>query len=95
VVDSLLTRGRLSLSQLIRFTQLKPRTARACVLGLVQHNILWHATTAEEGEVLEVNVEDCLARLRFGRYVSLTQTLFGDAVSRVTVAELFSISHSC
>jgi hypothetical protein len=80
VADSLLTRGRLSLAQIIRFTQLKPRTARACVLVLIQHNILWHATTLEEGEVLEVNVDECLTRLRFGRYVHQAQTLFGDAV---------------
>jgi hypothetical protein len=80
VADTLLTRGRLGLGQIIRFTQLRPRTARACILVLVQHNVLWHATIPDEGEVLEFNVEECLTRLRYGRYVHTAQTLFGDAV---------------
>lgn len=47
---------------------------------LVQHNILWHAQSETEGEVLEVNPEECLMRLRYGRYVWLAEQLFGKAV---------------
>jgi hypothetical protein len=76
----LLTRGRLSLPQLVRYAALKSRTVRAAVLVLVQHNILWHATTEEEGEVLEFNIDECLMRLRFGRFVWQAEKLFGEAV---------------
>lgn len=77
----LLSRGRLPLTQIIRFSKLKPRTVRAAILVLVQHNILWHAETDVEGEVLEFNVDECLTRIRYGSYVWLSEQLFGKAVS--------------
>ncbi|KAJ7871487.1 RNA polymerase III subunit RPC82-domain-containing protein [Mycena olivaceomarginata] len=80
VASVLLTRGRLTLPHLVRFTNLRPRTVRACVLVMVQHNVLWHAQSEDEGEVLEVNVEECLVRLRFGRFVWQAGEIFGDAV---------------
>ncbi|KAI6036870.1 hypothetical protein BKA83DRAFT_4168435 [Pisolithus microcarpus] len=67
VATVLLHRGRLSFPQLLRYTRLKPRTVRAAVLVLVQYNLLWHAQTDEEGDVLEFNTTECLKRLRFGR----------------------------
>ncbi|THH15597.1 hypothetical protein EW146_g4910 [Bondarzewia mesenterica] len=79
VASTLLARGRLSLPQLIRYSSLKPRTVRAAILVLVQHNILWHAQSDDEGEVFEVNIDECLVRLRFGRYVWQTEQLFGSA----------------
>lgn len=80
IASVLLTHGRLPLSQLVRFTGLKPRTIRASILALVQHNLLWHAKTEVDGEVLEVNVEECLMRLRFGKFVWQAEELFGKAV---------------
>ncbi|KDQ33723.1 hypothetical protein PLEOSDRAFT_1073903 [Pleurotus ostreatus PC15] len=77
VVNALLTRGRLTFSQIVRFTPLNPRTARAAILILVQHNIVWHSVTEEEGEVLEVNIDECLIRLRFGRFAWQAEELFG------------------
>ncbi|KAI0295513.1 hypothetical protein BC826DRAFT_1008186 [Russula brevipes] len=77
VVSTLLDRGRLSFPQLVRYSQLKPRTVRAAILVLVQHNILWHATSEDEGGVFEVNADECLTRLRFGRYVWLAEQHFG------------------
>ncbi|KAF9036938.1 hypothetical protein BDZ89DRAFT_1061628 [Hymenopellis radicata] len=79
VASVLLTRGRLMLPHLVRYSGLKPRTVRAAVLVLVQHNLLWHATIDREGEVLEVNVDECLMRLRFAKYVWVAENLFGDA----------------
>lgn len=76
VASALLTRGRLSLAQLIRYTMMKPRTVRATILVLVQHNILWHSNT-EEGEMLEFHTLECLMRLRFGRFVWQAEQLFG------------------
>lgn len=81
IVSTLLARGRLSLQQLVRYSTLKSRTVRAAILVLVQHNILWHAQSDDEGEVFEVNIEECLMRLRFGRYVWQAEQLFGSAVS--------------
>lgn len=76
----LLCRGRLSLSQIIRYSGLKPRTVRAAIIVLIQHNILWHAQSDVEGEVLEINVDECLMRMRYGRYVWQAEQLFGKAV---------------
>ncbi|CAK5279524.1 unnamed protein product, partial [Mycena citricolor] len=83
VASVLLTRGRLTLPQLVRFTSIKPRTVRACILALVQHNVLWHAHSEDEGEVLEFNIEECLLRLRFGRFVWQAGQLFGEKASEV------------
>ncbi|EIM82477.1 uncharacterized protein STEHIDRAFT_171381 [Stereum hirsutum FP-91666 SS1] len=83
VASTLLTRGRLSFPHLVRFSSLKPRTVRASILVLVQHNLLWHAQSDDDGEVFEVNVEDCLTRLRYGRYVWLAEQLFGKAAADI------------
>ncbi|KAG1883007.1 RNA polymerase III subunit RPC82-domain-containing protein [Suillus subluteus] len=80
VASALLTRGRLSLAQLIRYTMIKPRTVRAAILVMVQHNILWHSNTEEEGEMLEFHTLECLMRLRFGRFVWQAEQLFGPSV---------------
>jgi DNA-directed RNA polymerase III subunit RPC3 len=73
--------------QLVRFSKLKPRTVRAVILALVQHNLLWHAELEEEGEVLEFNEEECLMRLRFGKFISLAGQIFGQAVRRQILAK--------
>lgn len=83
VVSVLLTRGRLSLPQIHRYTQLKPRIARASILVLVQHNLLWHAQSDDGVEAFEFNVDECLARLRFGKVVFMAQQLFGKVVSLI------------
>lgn len=86
VASVLLIRGRLSLPQLVRFTGLKPRTVRASIIVLVQHNILWHAHTHDEGEMLEFNTIECLLRLRFGRYVWVAENLYGRTVRLLRVS---------
>lgn len=78
----LLARGRLSLGQIIRFSELKPRTARACILILIQHNILWHTKGSDDMEMFEVNIDECLMRIRFGRFIWLAEELFGKMVRR-------------
>ena len=72
--------------QLVRFSALRPRTVRAVILGLVQHNLLWHAELETEGEVLEFNDEECLMRLRFGRFITLAEEILGQAVGPFTLA---------
>lgn len=88
----LLHRGRLPLSQLVRFSGLKPRTVRAAILVLIQHNILWHAHTDVEGEVFELNTEECLMRLRYGRYVWQAGQIFGTAVRILVSAHILFLA---
>lgn len=80
VASVLLHRGRLPLSQIIHFSGLRPRTVRAAILVLVQQNILWHAQSEPDGEVLEMNTDECLMRLRYGRYVWQAEQQFGKPV---------------
>ncbi|KZV69059.1 hypothetical protein PENSPDRAFT_652745 [Peniophora sp. CONT] len=87
VAEVLLHRGRLSLTHLVRFTGLKHRTVRACILVLVQQNVLWHATE-EDVEVFEVNTDECLARSRFGTYVHLVEELYGQEAARIVTVVL-------
>lgn len=81
VASALLTRGRLNLGQITQFTSLKPRTIRAAVIVLLQQNLLWRSSADEEKEVLEFNVDECLTRLRFGRYVWWAEKKCGPLVS--------------
>ncbi|KAG8724127.1 RNA polymerase III subunit C82 [Ceratobasidium sp. 395] len=77
VANALLNRGRLQLPMLIRFTGLKPTLVRATLLALIQHNIVWHAEDVVDGEVAEINWEECLARLRFGKILAIAKEKFG------------------
>ena len=81
VASTLLTRGRLNLAQIVQFTSLKPRTVRATIIILFQQNLLWRSSADEEKEVLEFNVDECLTRLRFGRYVWWAEKKCGSLVS--------------
>ncbi|EPT00131.1 hypothetical protein FOMPIDRAFT_1030603 [Fomitopsis schrenkii] len=83
VASVLLCRGRMPLAYIIRISGLKPRTVRAAILVLVQHNILWHSQSDDEGEVVDINIDECLTRLRFGRYVWQAEQLFGKAAAEV------------
>ncbi|KAL5529325.1 hypothetical protein ACEPAG_5310 [Sanghuangporus baumii] len=83
VAAVLLARGRLTLAQVIRFTSLKPRTARAVILILIQHNLAWHTQSDDDGEIIEFNTEECLMRLRFGRFVWQAEQLFGPAAAEI------------
>lgn len=69
------------MAKIVRFSELKPRTIRAAIVALTQHNLLWHVELEDEGEVLEFNSEECLMRLRFGRFISLAGKIMGQAVS--------------
>jgi len=86
----LLSRGRLPLPTIVRLTGLKARTVRACLLVLIQHNVVWFAENeAEEGDVArgdtfyEVNVEEVCMRLRFGRFVEIAGEVFGEEATNI------------
>ena len=93
VASVLLTHGRLGFPQLVRFSKQKPRTVRAAILVLVQHNLLWHAQSDDEGEVFELNIDECLLRPRYGRYVWLAEQLYGKPVSCLEALVLTRSSH--
>ncbi|KAF5372865.1 hypothetical protein D9758_001710 [Tetrapyrgos nigripes] len=82
VANALLQKGRLSFVQLLKYTKLKPKTLRSCLLVLIQHNILWH-TTEDTVEILEFNVDECLIRLRFGTFVYTADEQFGSQASEI------------
>ncbi|KIM32168.1 hypothetical protein M408DRAFT_326822 [Serendipita vermifera MAFF 305830] len=77
VVQALSSHGRLMFRELVLFTKLKPRAIRAALLVLTQHGLLWHSVSGEE-EMYELNIDGCLIRLRFGKFLVITGQLFGD-----------------
>ncbi|KZT57494.1 hypothetical protein CALCODRAFT_496129 [Calocera cornea HHB12733] len=86
----LLSRGRLPLPLIVRLTGFKPRTVRACLIVLIQHNVVWFAEgNAEDGDgprgetFYEVNVEEVCMRLRFGRFVEIAGGVFGEEASNI------------
>ncbi|TRM59382.1 RNA polymerase III subunit RPC82 helix-turn-helix domain-containing protein [Schizophyllum amplum] len=83
VAEALLTLGRLPVPHIVRATGLRPRTVRATLLVLLQHNVLWYALDPIDGEVLEISPEECMLRLRFGRAVWQAGQLFGQSGSDI------------
>lgn len=65
---------------LIRFSQLKPRTVHAALIVMIQHNLLRHFKTDEDGETIIFALDECLMRLRFGEYVAIACELHGEKV---------------
>ncbi|KAG8958894.1 RNA polymerase III subunit C82 [Tulasnella sp. 408] len=84
VASTLLIRGRLPLPQIARLTPgVSPREVRLSLLILVQHNIVWHSEDELDGEVYEINWEEPVSRLRFGRYIMIVRDKLGDAAAEV------------
>lgn len=79
VVQALSSHGRLSFREIVIFTKLKPRAIRASLLVLSEHNLLWHSSVGGE-ETYEFNVDECLQRLRFGKFLLLANELFDQEV---------------
>lgn len=82
----LLTKGRLPFPQIVRLASLKPRTARASILVLIQHNLLWHSKGDDGREVFEINTDECIMRLRFGYFIWLSDQLYGALVRILRLA---------
>lgn len=77
----LLARGRLRLTDISRATHLQPRVIANALLILIQHNIVWHCESEAGMELYEINWNEILHRLRYGRYLSISRELFGEEVS--------------
>ncbi|KAJ9108840.1 hypothetical protein QFC21_000160 [Naganishia friedmannii] len=86
VAHVLLNRGRLSMSEICHYTKLKQRSAQGVIIVLIQHNLAWHSEVAQGDtyvEFFEINLKECLMRLRWGRILALTADEFGDDAMRI------------
>jgi DNA-directed RNA polymerase III subunit RPC3 len=84
VASILLHRGRMRLSEIAHFTKLPRQSVAGILITLVQHNLAWFCES-ELGdrihEYFEMNLKECLMRLRWSRILELTQEEYGDDVS--------------
>ncbi|KAG8901824.1 RNA polymerase III subunit C82 [Tulasnella sp. 403] len=83
VASCLLLRGRLPFAQLVRLSAVPPKDVRLALLILIQHNIVWHCESETDGEVYEINWEEPIARLRFGRYLMIAKENVGEQASEI------------
>ncbi len=91
VVVELLGRGRLRLVDILRATRLRSQVIANALLILIQHNIVWHCESETGIELFEINWNEILHRLRYGRYLSISRELFGEEVNTnmVLLSEIF------
>lgn len=88
VAHVLLNRGRLSMPEICHYTKLKQRSAQGVIIVLIQHNLAWHSEVAQGDtyvEFFEINLKECLMRLRWGRILALTADEFGEDVSNPVI----------
>ncbi|KAG7562026.1 hypothetical protein FFLO_02498 [Filobasidium floriforme] len=81
VASILLHRGRMRLTEIAHFTKLPRRQVAGILITLVQHNLAWHCETElgqRTQEFFEMNLKECLMRLRWGRILELTQENMGE-----------------
>jgi DNA-directed RNA polymerase III subunit RPC3 len=90
VASVLLNRGRLNLTELCHYAKLRPRSAQAVIIILIQHNLAWHCEAPAGDhliEYFEMNQKECLMRLRWGRILAMTEDEFGEDVGESFGAE--------
>ncbi|KAF8319501.1 RNA polymerase III subunit RPC82 helix-turn-helix domain-containing protein [Cantharellus anzutake] len=78
VAAELLGRGRLRLADILRATRMRPKVIANALLVLIQHNIVWYCEPEAVGQQFEINWNEILHRLRFGRYLSVARELFNE-----------------
>lgn len=66
--------------RIVRSTLIKSQRVANALLVLIQHNLVWHWESPSGQELFEINAEEVSMRMRYGRYLSLTEELFGDSV---------------
>lgn len=80
----LLTKGRLPLATIARFTKLPLKTVRESLVVLMQHNVC-HYAEVQEGLrhvcYYSVNQDEILMRLRIGRVIYWSGEWLGKEVS--------------
>lgn len=77
-------KGRLTLSDLIRFSRYTPKLVRECLVVLVQHSIAYFSeaseTTKSDATYYEVDPNKIIMRLRMGRIMRITEEHYGKPV---------------
>lgn len=66
--------------RIVRSTHIKSQRVANALFVLIQHNLVWHWESATGQELFEINVEEVLTRLRYGRYLALGEELLGESV---------------
>ncbi|EGG08446.1 uncharacterized protein MELLADRAFT_84617 [Melampsora larici-populina 98AG31] len=81
----LLRRGRLPFSSLVKLSSLTSHSIRSALITLIQQNCVCHSETSSAStstqtnspEYFEVIPNEILARIRFGKYITIVDELFG------------------
>ncbi|ORY49766.1 hypothetical protein BCR33DRAFT_847056 [Rhizoclosmatium globosum] len=90
VASTLLSKGRLPLSQLITQTGLPPKQVREALFVLIQHNIVSYTEAPEGLRVVvhySVNALQVLLRDRFPEYIRIAKLRFGEKAQHI-IAEI-------
>ncbi|KAI8577106.1 hypothetical protein K450DRAFT_253690 [Umbelopsis ramanniana AG] len=87
VAQVLLTKGRLTLSGIVQFTQMPVRTVREALVVMIQHNICFYAEAREGLRQVcfySIGQDEILLRLRIGRIIYWAGEWFGKEASTIT-----------
>ncbi|KAI9285252.1 RNA polymerase III subunit RPC82 helix-turn-helix domain-containing protein [Umbelopsis sp. AD052] len=87
VAQVLLTKGRLTLSGIVQFTQMPVRTVREALVVMIQHNICFYAEAREGLRQVcfySIGQDEILLRLRIGRIIYWSGEWFGKEASTIT-----------
>ncbi|CAO3661965.1 unnamed protein product [Umbelopsis ramanniana] len=93
VAQVLMTKGRLTLSGIVQFTQLPIRTVREALVVMIQHNICFYAEAREGLRQVcyySIGQDEILLRLRIGRIIYWAGEWFGKEAS--TIANLMLLN---
>lgn len=78
LVDTLMTRGELSLHDLISTKKFARNEAKKCLCTLIQHGAVDCRTDTRGKIFYAATVSKMLQRARFPRYIASARSLFGD-----------------
>lgn len=67
--------------RIVRATPFRSQRVANALLVLIQHNLVWHWVSPSGQEIFEINEGEILMRLRYGRYLAITEDVFDDSVS--------------
>ncbi|CEP18482.1 hypothetical protein [Parasitella parasitica] len=87
IADLLLLKGRLTLTDLIRFSRYTPKLVRECLIVLIQHGIVFFSETTDisktDATYYEAEPENIMMRLRMGRIMRITEEHYGKPGSAI------------
>ncbi|KAL9550250.1 hypothetical protein MBANPS3_004816 [Mucor bainieri] len=89
IANLLLLKGRLTLSDLARFSRFKAKHVRECLVVLIQHGVVYFseptadAVKADGPTFYEIDPEKILMRLRMGRIMRISEEHYGKPGSAI------------